>query len=58
MSAQIGAQKPKDDVTQVVAEIRSLFTRAGGSLAEPGAVAWQFDRKGVVVCPVRSTRTS
>ena len=33
------------------AEIRSVFTRAGGSLAEPGAVAWQFDRKGVVLVP-------
>ena len=31
------------------AEIRALFTRSGGSLAEPGAVAWQFDRKGVVI---------
>ena len=30
-------------------EIRSLFAKAGGSLAEPGAVAWQFDRKGVVM---------
>jgi len=30
-------------------EIRSLFTRGGGSLAEPGAVAWQFERKGIVV---------
>ncbi len=28
------------------AEIRSLFTRNGGSMAEPGAVAWQFARKG------------
>ncbi|CAN5768135.1 YebC/PmpR family DNA-binding transcriptional regulator [soil metagenome] len=29
-------------------DIRSLFSRNGGSLAEPGAVAWQFERKGVV----------
>src|SRR5687768_7484763 len=27
-------------------EIRSLFTRNGGSMAEAGAVAWQFGRKG------------
>lgn len=30
------------------AEIRSIFTRNGGSMAEPGAVAWQFDRKGAI----------
>jgi YebC/PmpR family DNA-binding regulatory protein len=29
-------------------EIRSLFSKAGGSIAEPGAVAWQFQRKGVL----------
>jgi YebC/PmpR family DNA-binding regulatory protein len=33
------------------AEIRSIFTRNGGSMAEPGAVAWQFERKGNVVVP-------
>jgi transcriptional/translational regulatory protein YebC/TACO1 len=31
--------------------MRSTFTKLGGSLAEPGAVAWQFERKGVVVLP-------
>jgi len=30
-------------------EIRSLLSKNGGSLAEPGAVAWQFERKGIVV---------
>jgi YebC/PmpR family DNA-binding regulatory protein len=30
-------------------EIRSLFNKAGGSMAEPGAVAWQFERKGIVL---------
>ncbi len=29
-------------------EIRSLLSKNGGSLAEPGSVAWQFERKGVV----------
>ncbi len=32
-------------------EIRTLLTKNGGSLAEPGAVAWQFERKGVVIVP-------
>ena len=30
-------------------EVKNVFTRNGGSLAEPGAVAWQFERKGVIV---------
>lgn len=32
-------------------EIRSQLGKNGGSLAEPGAVAWQFERKGVVLLP-------
>ena len=30
-------------------DIRAIFRKYGGSLAEPGAVSWQFDRKGVIV---------
>ena len=30
-------------------EVKNIFTRNGGSLAEPGAVAWQFERKGVII---------
>jgi YebC/PmpR family DNA-binding regulatory protein len=30
------------------ADIRSMFSKNGGSMAEPGAVAWQFERRGVV----------
>lgn len=33
------------------AEIRSLLSKNGGSLAEPGAVSWQFNRKGVIKVP-------
>ena len=29
--------------------MRSTLTRHGGSLAEPGSVAWQFERKGLVL---------
>ncbi len=29
-------------------DVRSVFTKRGGSIAEPGAVAWQFDRKGTL----------
>lgn len=30
-------------------DVRSLFTKWGGSMAEPGAVSWQFERKGSLV---------
>jgi YebC/PmpR family DNA-binding regulatory protein len=32
-------------------EIRAIFSKQGGSIAEPGAVAWQFQRRGVVTVP-------
>ena len=38
-----------DNRNRTGADIRNLFTRNGGSMAEPGAVAWQFDRKGTVL---------
>ncbi len=31
------------------ADMRSIFSKNGGSMAEPGAVAWQFERKGVII---------
>ena len=40
-----------DNRNRTSSEIRSLFTRNGGSLAEPGAVAWQFRRSGVIIVP-------
>ena len=30
-------------------DVRSTLQKNGGTLAEPGAVAWQFERKGVVM---------
>jgi YebC/PmpR family DNA-binding regulatory protein len=38
-----------DNRNRTGAEIRTLFKKADGSLAEPGAVAWQFERKGSVL---------
>ena len=32
-------------------DVRSTFSKNGGNIAEPGAVAWQFARRGVVVVP-------
>ncbi|MEX2100300.1 MAG: YebC/PmpR family DNA-binding transcriptional regulator [Acidimicrobiia bacterium] len=38
-----------DNRNRAGSEIKNVFTRNGGSLAEPGAVAWQFERKGVIL---------
>jgi len=38
-----------DNKNRTVADIRHLFTKFGGSLGEPGCVAWMFDKKGVIV---------
>jgi YebC/PmpR family DNA-binding regulatory protein len=38
-----------DNRNRTGAEVKNIFTRNGGSLAQPGAVAWQFERKGVVI---------
>jgi YebC/PmpR family DNA-binding regulatory protein len=37
-----------DNRNRAVAEIRSAFTRAGGSLGESGCVAWLFEPRGVI----------
>jgi YebC/PmpR family DNA-binding regulatory protein len=37
-----------DNRNRTGSEVKNVFTRNGGSLAEPGAVAWQFERKGVI----------
>jgi len=38
-----------DNRNRTGSEVKNAFTRNGGSLAEPGSVAWQFERKGVVI---------
>jgi len=38
-----------DNRNRTTSEVKNIFTRNGGSLAEPGAVAWQFHRKGMVI---------
>src|SRR2546425_1013299 len=43
-----------DNRNRTSADVRSLFTRNGGSLAEPGSVSWQFERKGVVILPKKA----
>jgi YebC/PmpR family DNA-binding regulatory protein len=41
-----------DNRNRTGAEVRNLFSRNGGNLAEPGAVGWQFERKGIVTVPL------
>jgi YebC/PmpR family DNA-binding regulatory protein len=40
-----------DNRNRTGADIRSTFSKNGGSMAEPGAVSWQFERKGIVLVP-------
>lgn len=37
-----------DNKNRAISEVRSTFTRKGGTLAEAGAVSWMFNRAGVV----------
>ncbi len=38
-----------DNRNRTVAEIRSLLGKNSGNMAEAGAVAWQFDKKGLLI---------
>ena len=38
-----------DNRNRTGANIRTIFSKLGGSMAEPGAVGWQFSRKGVII---------
>jgi YebC/PmpR family DNA-binding regulatory protein len=40
-----------DNRNRTGAEVRNVFSRNGGSMAEPGAVSWQFERKAVIELP-------
>src|SRR3954447_5940037 len=37
-----------DNRNRTGSEVRNVFSKLGGSMAEPGAVSWQFSRRGVV----------
>jgi YebC/PmpR family DNA-binding regulatory protein len=40
-----------DNRNRTGSDVRNIFSKHGGSTAEPGAVAWQFERKGVILVP-------
>src|SRR6187200_919305 len=37
-----------DNRNRTAADVRSVFTKAGGQLAGSGAVAWQFEPRGII----------
>ncbi|MCA1840555.1 MAG: YebC/PmpR family DNA-binding transcriptional regulator [Actinomycetota bacterium] len=41
-----------DNRNRAAAEVRRIFSKNGGTLAEPGAVAWMFTKKGVILVPM------
>ncbi len=38
-----------DNRNRTASDVRSAFSKHGGSLAEPGSVGWQFSRRGIVL---------
>jgi YebC/PmpR family DNA-binding regulatory protein len=44
-----------DNKNRAAADVRLALSRNGGTLADPGSVAYQFARKGVIVVPAEST---
>jgi YebC/PmpR family DNA-binding regulatory protein len=40
-----------DNRNRTAADVRSAFTKNDGNLGESGSVAWQFERKGVLLVP-------
>jgi YebC/PmpR family DNA-binding regulatory protein len=43
-----------DNRNRAASEVRTALTRNGGTLADPGSVAYLFNRKGVVIVPKAS----
>jgi YebC/PmpR family DNA-binding regulatory protein len=40
-----------DNKNRTAADVRHIFAKSGGNLGATGAVAWQFERHGVVIVP-------
>ena len=37
-----------DNRNRTGSDVRNIFSKLGGAMAEPGAVGWQFSRRGVL----------
>ena len=44
-----------DNRNRAVSEVRHVLNRVGGSMAEAGAVSWQFTRTAFFSFPVKET---
>ncbi|HEY3961387.1 MAG TPA: YebC/PmpR family DNA-binding transcriptional regulator [Gaiellaceae bacterium] len=42
-----------DNRNRTASDVRHTFAKSGGNLGATGAVAWQFDRRGVVIVPAK-----
>lgn len=40
-----------DNKNRTVSELRAIFSRNGGNLAETGCVSWMFDQRGLITVP-------
>lgn len=40
-----------DNRNRTASDVRNAFSKYGGAMAEPGAVSWQFSRRGVILVP-------
>lgn len=46
-----------DNKNRAAAEVRTAMSRNGGNMADPGSVAFNFERKGVIIVPHGETPT-
>ena len=44
-----------DNKNRAAAEVRTAMSRNGGNMADPGSVAYNFHRKGIIVVPAEGT---
>jgi YebC/PmpR family DNA-binding regulatory protein len=51
MGVAVYVETLTDNRNRTGADVRAIFSKNGGSSAEPGAVAWQFERKSVIIIP-------
>ena len=43
-----------DNRNRTSGDVRAVFSKFGGAMAEPGAVGWQFSRRGVIIIDGRA----
>jgi YebC/PmpR family DNA-binding regulatory protein len=44
-----------DNRNRAASDVRHIFSKHGGSLGTPGTVAWQFERKGIILVDADTT---